>query len=260
MIKSTIRKELEEGAPLSDYSESSFINKQGTIIQAKDLFFLGNGYNSSVWKLNINGRTLAIKVFFSDCLFWSLSYDTFEAMKPLHLKRTLKPLDAFYEQTNKKIDYYKLDAYSMDYISEGKKSSILDIPTSVLLENIRLQEEDITVLAENAIEMRDSTIDNTILSDRNEFFISDFDSFYVNKKLTSKELLERNKVSYHWVIKESFLAELELLFDCFEYNRMTNIFFNILKGRPQEVDIYERLEEALSGYDTPKEYFLSFRK
>lgn len=59
MLSARDKKRLIEGSLLSDYENSDYINKEGNIIKAHELSFLGAGENSSVWKYKNN----AFKIF-----------------------------------------------------------------------------------------------------------------------------------------------------------------------------------------------------
>lgn len=79
-----------------------------------------------------------MKIFFSDCYRWSLVHDSYLRMKNLPLKEVLNAKDSYYECTNQTIVYENLSLY---YIEE-KETSLLYIPTSNLLRNTQLLEED----------------------------------------------------------------------------------------------------------------------
>lgn len=66
MLKKSEKNILKKGTLLSAYTESSFINKEGKIITADELSFIGAGENSSVWKYKNNNTIGALKIFFKD--------------------------------------------------------------------------------------------------------------------------------------------------------------------------------------------------
>lgn len=265
MLEKELRKILVIGESLSSYSDKTYISKEEKNIKPDELSLIGMGHNYSVWKYKDKNEINALKIFFSDSRRFSLSYDCYGTMKNLPLKRTIKAKETFYESTCKPIVSDKLDAYTMDYIEELKDMSLLEIPTSILVENVKLLEEDVKILAENGVGMGDVSIDNSILNKKLELFLSDIDMYRVDKCSSEECILKRNKIELNYFIKSYFESELERLemdkvFTRKEYNLAILQLYASLIGKTSEIEIYKSLEKLFSNYETPKEYFLSLRK
>ncbi len=259
MIESKDRKRLKKGDFLSSYFNTSFVNKEGKIINADELSFIGAGENSSVWKY----RDKAMKIFFSDCYLWSLSYDNYLKMKNLPLKRVLAAKDAYYKCTDQPIVYENLTSYIMTYVEE-KEASLLDIPTSNLLRDTQLLEEDAKILAASGIKMLDVKMDNSIISKDYNLFFSDIDLYRVDNKHTEEEILNKNIEKIYWFF-ETYLAkkieDLEFSHELTSEERTKSLekIYELLNSKSSGLEVHNSLEKLFSNYETPKEYFLSMK-
>lgn len=262
MLKSYESNRLKIGDLLSVYCDCSFVNREGKVINANELSFIGAGCNSSVWKYISADTPSALKIFFDDTRHWSLKYDCYEIMKDLPLERTLKGKDSFYQDDNTLITYEKIDAYIMDYINSRNNNSLLDMPTSIFLENIQLLEKDVEILAENRINTEDVKIENSIISQSYELFFSDTDLYNINYSCSKDIILKRNKTDIVWFILSYMKMELGSLGD-FTRNEYWDKFdeiYDILYFKLSKEAIHESLERVFSQYECPKEYFLSKKK
>lgn len=256
MLSARDKKRLIEGSLLSDYENSNYINKEGNIIEAHELSFLGAGENSSVWKYKNN----AFKIFFAKCLPWALTIETYERMKCLPLKRTLKAKDVYSEIINQS-KYSSLDAYMMDFQRKNNKS-LLECPTQSFLENIKLLEEDCQMLSENALTMEDIKPENSILNNDFELYLSDIDMYQVTYNLPESDILYKNKINLNYFFKEYILALLENLEELKleEYAVAVSKIHEIFETPIAFVAASESFEKLFSKYECPKEYFLSLRQ
>lgn len=260
MFESKVRKRLKKADFLSFYFNISFVNNKENIINANELTFIGAGENSSIWKY----KNKAMKIFFSDCYRWSLSYDSYLRMKNLPLKRILNAKDSYYQYTDQPIAYKNPDAYIMDYVEE-KETSLLDIPTSNLIRDTKLLEEDAKILAENRVKMIDVKMYNSIISNEYELFFSDTDLYRIDKKHTKEEILNKNIEKIYWFFETYLEKELEGLefskqLTSEEHTKALEQLYEALEPKPSESKVHNSLEKLFSNYETPKEYFLSLRK
>lgn len=256
------KKNLKEGTFLSDYSTDLFINKEGKIIYPDELTFIGAGENSSVWKY----KNDALKIFFEDRLKWALAYDSYTRIKNLSMNRIIKAKDSFYECNTSYINHYKLDAYLMDYIEKINKINILEIPTSLLLKNIYLLEEDTELLSKNCIKMRDIKIENSIINSNYELFFSDIDMYECIFSSNTENILLENKIELNFFFKKYIAKSLEKLvavneLTSEEYNMLVFKLYNTLTSfKVEKQSIYHSYEKLFGNYEMPKEYFLSYKK
>lgn len=261
MFERKDRDRLKKDDVLLFYFNTSFVNKEGKVINANELTFIGAGENSSIWKY----KNKAMKIFFSDCYHWSLSYDSYLRMKNLPLKRILNAKDSYYECTNQPIVYEKPNAYIMDYVEEDIVASLLDIPTSNLLRDTQLLEEDAKILAANSMKMVDVKMYNSIISKDYELFFSDTDLYRIDNKHTEEEILDKNFDKIYWFFKTYLAKELEDLefshkINSEEYTKALGKVYELLDPKLTESKVHNNLEKLFSNYETPKEYFLSLRK
>lgn len=266
MLKKKEKEILKKGELLSTYTTDSFRNRKGKIITADELSFLGAGQNSSVWKYKDKDKDKisAFKIFFSDRRGFGLLDGTYLRMQKLPLQRILNAKDAYECITDTSKKYYWLDAYLMDYIEMLKNISILDVPTLIFLENIRLLEEDIKILSENKIKMLDISPENSILNSNYELYLCDTDMYenVYSSDVEVEEIIMRNKIEFTGFIKKYLakaLKDLEVNGDLSRDDCIREIF-QIDRYRSLELDTYNGLEELFGNYETPKEYFLSMRK
>lgn len=189
-------------------------------------------------------------------------------MKNLPLKRILKAQDAFYEQSDSKVKDEELDAYMMYYIEEAKQISLLDIPSSAFIENVRLLEEDIDMLTGNGVEMRDVKPENSLISKSYELFLLDTDLYRADFFSTSEEIKKSNMINIGWFIRNYLSKEIEkmkeltieehviaidMLTSTFIGNKLPHVMPLFLEKN----GLSKWAEEKFSDYDRPKEYFLS---
>lgn len=260
MFERKDRKRLKKDAFLSFYFNTSFVNKEGKVINANELTFIGSGENSSIWKY----KDKAMKIFFIDCYRWSLSYNSYLKMKNLPLRRILNAKDSYYECTNQPIVYEKPNAYIMNYVEE-RKTSLLDIPTSNLIRDTKLLEEDAKILAANRMKMIDVKMYNSIISKEYELFFSDTDLYRIDNKHTEEEILDKNIEKIYWFFETYLAKELEDLefshkLTSEEHTKALGKVYELLDSKLTESKVHDNLEKLFSNYKTPKEYFLSLRK
>lgn len=250
-------KSIKLGEKLSKFTNKEFVNEQGKIIKADELIFIGKGENSSVWKYEKADEIYAFKIFFEACKRFSLKNESCERLKKVELQRIINVVDGFYEKNTDSLSRKELDAYLMTYLVEEKEQFLINMPTSILLENAQLLEEDAHLLAENGIQMGDIKMQNSIILQNYELFFTDVDMYEVNYLLTKKEIFENNKIEIKFFFKRYLLEELATLkiLTNEEFQKVVSKIYSL--QRLNELKVREYLEEMLGGYETPKEYFLS---
>lgn len=226
--------------------------ENGEIVYKDELSFLGKGVNSTVWKYEYNGKKYAIKIFFDNSLGCALVEDVYKKMKPLPLKNTIKALDTLKVLNSGGNGVVGHDAYIMEFLEERKDYSIVEMPTSKLLENSSALESDAHLLAVNNIVMNDVKRQNTIFSDENAmFYISDIDRFELSnfdrESIINKNYGELQFIYYQYLCRYSSDY----------YNAIYNGLFEELffKDTTHEKSITGKLEDLFSPYDTPKQFF-----
>lgn len=235
--------------------------ENGKIIRGKDLSYLGNGENSSIWKYNDGTKDYALKIFFYIGRPYSLAYNTYVRMKDYELKYTLSPLDTCKVIENKKEKYY-YDAYLMDLLEKEENWSILEMPTSLLLENVEGLELDLELLTENNIRMLDCKEENIILNKNNQhIYISDIDMFRVEYDTFFSDLIEANYDELFWILfslfKSGYHQEYKEMYKYISYADINHFIVNILSYRQSNNIGYmtSELYKQFGFYDTPKQFF-----
>lgn len=228
--------------------------EDGKIIYGRELSYLGRGGNATVWKYEQDGIKYAVKIFFEIGLSYSLRKEVYQKMKNLSLNNTLKALETLnvihYDESALRRRYY---AYIMEYLEEKKNYSIVDMPTSMLLENTSFLELDAKMLAQSSIVMRDVKMENTVFNKANSmFYISDIDMFELGQmSVPNKELVTRNYIELQYVFYD-FLAQYSSKYYHGIYNDLFGrVFFRDIPNK----SITEKLESLFASYDTPKQFF-----
>lgn len=235
--------------------------ENGKIIYGRELSYLGSGENSTVWKYEQDSKKYAVKIFLLGGLMYALDLDVYWKMKKIPLKNTLKALEILKVINDgvgaKTRQYY---AYIMEYLEEQKNYSIVDMPTSMLLENASILESDAKLLAQNNIVMRDGKMENSIFNKANSMlYISDIDMFEIRhvdifskERISCEELISCNYVELQYIFYD-FLIQ----YSSEHYNSVYNALFItlFLLDNTHEKTITEKLEDLFSPYDTPKQFF-----
>ncbi len=229
----------------------------GNIIRGKDLFYLGNGVNSSVWKYQSDSGVSAVKIYFDDRKDFSLEPATYYKMRYLSFKNTLKAFNLLKIKDRRENTDYGYDAYQMQLLNEERNSSILEMSISLLLKNIGNLEDDLELLTKNRIGMQDCKRDNILFNREDHlFYISDIDMFYPCYDLSIDDLRSSNYSQLKFGLYSLFIHELRESFDDFD-GLMYNLFLDELSSNEH---ITDRLESLFGSYDTPKHFFKEYRK
>lgn len=232
--------------------------ENGEIILGRELFYLGRGENSTVWKYEYNGEEYAIKIFYNTSLLFALDIDVFKIMKSLPLENTIKPISTLKIINSSDNNILGYDAYMMEFIDEKKDYSIVEMPTSKLLENARILEKDSNLLAESKIVMHDTKKENAIFNNVNSnIYISDIDMFFIANYESTKGVIESNYMELNYMFYE-LLSQYSSEY----YSDIYNEFFEDLffKSTTNKNAVSSNLEYLFSSYDTPKQFFKDNKK
>lgn len=229
------------------------ISSSGEKISGDRLSFLGSGVNSSVWKYEKDDIEYALKIFFRNFYECALHYEVYKIVRELSFKNIVKALDIFKINDKSISDYSKYDAYLMNYLNEVKNYSILEMPVSLLVENIYNLEEDAKLLSDNNILMRDVCAENTIFSkDSSMINISDIDMFSKDNE-NYDILLQKNNKIILLLFREILKSSVSKEYCTYKYNKfLYNYLFpdNVLSNPTSK-----RIEKLFSSYDKPNDFF-----
>ena len=231
--------------------------ENGETIYGRELSYLGKGLNSTVWKYECGGKEYAIKIFFDIGLSCALSLDVYKVMRNLPIKNTLKALETLKvinDNENENAKRRRYYAYIMEYLEEQKNSSIVDMPTSILLENTSILESDAEILAKNNIVMQDLKTENTIFNKTNSmFYISDVDMFQLKRKDASID----DTIMHNYTVLQYIFYRFLTRYSTDYYNGIYNDLFEKLlyQDTTHEKSITDKLEDLFFPYDTPKQFF-----
>lgn len=239
----------------------NLIGEDGNIITPDELSYLGNGANAYVWKYVLNDECYAVKTFLATHHDWALSYDSYEIMRELDLNRIIRPIEGYSQEFGKKsISDRHLDAYLMDFLDEDKKALLFDMPYDKLLENIEELQEDVELLANNHIVMKDIKFANSLFTKTDlGLYIIDVDMFLCDRTLTTNEILDRNSKMLVFLIKSHLLDNIKNSLEINDedtafYKTFLHSYFSIDEGSHDTA--LSKFEGIFSGYDRPKKYFL----
>lgn len=232
-----------------------FALENGKVIPSKQLEFINNGANGSVWKWNDGYHVWAIKSFFDDRYHLSLPRDiclefqnmNFVNLPNIHftLSRIGNPLGTY-------------DAYLMDYFSPAKECKIIEIPSESLILSIEQLQEDGKRLSEKGIIMFDVKPENSIITE-NDLMVH-FIDLDLYKKVTNRGYEEILSIQYKMI--RSFLSaslKLDILNDfSFTAVEKINLLSFIQECFSNSSDcLYtpkELVEQLFSDVDNPKQF------
>lgn len=246
-------KALLEGRLIED-----FIGEDGHIIKCDKLSYIGQGVNSSVWKYEKDGKVYAFKTFFEEHYDYALKYDVYRKMKNLPLKNITKAEEAYKKMSSKGSEM--IDAYLMKYLSIDENFSILEYPLDFLLESLSNLEEDIEILSNNHIFMRDIKPANSVVNNEdNMFYITDVDMFTYNSKYHLETFLRQNKIRLISLVKQLFLQEVKGLTEIDSDKRLKlqfllNNYYSIDSLKDGSITV--GVSDMFKSYEKPKQYFL----
>lgn len=237
---------------------ASFIGDQGTIIQSKDLSYINKGCNASVWRYDSFDEVYAFKVFFEERFSYALSYAAYQKMKRLPLKRTVKPIEMFRDQ---EISTEEFGAgYLMPLLVPNEEMTLLDMSTSCLLENVRLLQEDVQLLTEENIQMKDVRYENSIFDQTTGMlYVTDVDMFECADYVPKDKLLEYNYKRLLYLLKDHLQRSVTCSNDFDSSHKKSS---GLLIKRDFSMDsLLEcppamKIEQAFSKFEHPKQYFL----
>lgn len=237
---------------------TSFIGDQGTIIQSKDLSYISEGCNASVWRYDSFDEAYAFKLFFEGCSSYALSYDAYQKMKRLSLKRTVKPIEMFRDQ---KTDTGEFESgYLMPLLVPNEDMTLLDMPTSCLLENVRLLQDDVQLLTEENIQMKDVRYENSIFDQTTGMlYVTDVDMFECADYVPKDKLLEYNYKRLLYLLKDHLQRSVTCSNDFDSSHKKAS---GLLIKRDFSMDALlecppaVKIEQAFSKFEHPKQYFL----
>lgn len=241
-------------------SADVFIGDSGTVIEKDNLFYINQGVNASVWKGSIEDKEVAFKIFFDGCRDCSLPYGTYQRMKELPLKNMIRPTEVFRNLKNLNKDNFEFDAYLMQYLSLEEKQMLLAMPSSLFIQNIANLQEDVELLADEYILMRDIKRANSIF-DANDsmLYLTDVDMFRVVNTLSKETILKHNYNMLLYLIKDHLHKDIREVFPN-DFSKQRKFCAEIDKcfstAKVLTCPPAEKVEQAFSSVASPKQYFL----
>lgn len=156
---------------------------------------VGEGMKAKIYKIS---SSECLKVLHCDpnCYF---DEDTFSEIKSLSLKGLVRLGTPFYSGG-------KLKDYIMEYI-EKSKVSILDMPIDYTIDNINALYNDLSILADNSIEVHDLFEGNLIVGSSKVTLI-DLDDYVKRPSADKKMTLYSNTWFLLYAFKRLYQAEL----------------------------------------------------
>lgn len=227
--------------------------EDGNCILGKELSYLGRGTNSTVWKYEENDLKYAVKIFFDISYSCALPEGTYEEMKNLSLKNTIKALEILKVAKGNGDILSKYGAYLMTFLEESKDYSLMEMPVSKLLENTNSLESDARLLAQHKIVMHDTKKDNMIFNKMDfMLYLCDIDMFYVSHNEPKNRIDANNhmelQIAFYQILSQYSSTHYHAIYNEF----LENLFF---KDATHGKAITDKLEYLFSSYDTPKQFF-----
>ena len=237
-----------------------FVGDSGTVIEKDNLFYINQGVNASVWKGFIEDEEVAFKIFFDGCRDCSLPYGTYQRMKELPFKNTIRPTEIFRNLQNLDEDNFGFDAYLMQYLPLAEEQMLLSMPSSLLIQNIANLQEDVELLANEYIIMIDIKRENSLF-DANDsmLYLTDIDMFRVVDTLPREAILKHNYNMLLYLIKDHLHKNVRQVIPD-SISEQMKIYSEIDKcfstAKVLTCPPAAKVEQAFSSVASPKQYFL----
>lgn len=225
-----------------------YVDSNGQIYGEDNLSYLGQGYNSKVYKNSSYDRDVAVKIFRDSSSIFSLSEETASIISDLRLYS----FPTFYS-TLKRCSDGKHSGYVMQFFSEDKDSRVIDMDSHQLLASIEDIEHDIKEFSSHDIFMEDVKKDNFVVTRDGRLHLIDYDMFSHYPGFSVEQVEDRNRRRIQALFLDYFHGEVfnDRSFTSDEKRGIDQI----LKFYLATDSLYEGLESMFSRYESPRDYF-----